>query len=364
MPSPPKSSPVSDIVSRRPTVTSQTSIRQLIPAVVGGGMMGAVHVRALLAREDIPSLVLIEPDAVRRGLLERQYGRLRTYARLSDALASEELDLAIVAVPVRAAAETITPLLERGIPVLAEKPLAGSAAEAHELAQLAERQDTMLSVGYIERFNPAVQALRDHLAKGTGGSVYHVHARRLSPFPYRSGMAGVVLDVAAHDIDVLSFLTQSAPVRVYAEADVRKGGGGEDLLCASLRFANGVTGLVEANWLTPTKVRRLTVTTDRGMFDVDYLTQDLCLYEHASGDSEWEALGVMRGANEGRMIRFALDRREPLVIEHERFIDAVLTGGPAPIPASAGVQTLIVAEAILESSRTNQPVEPRLPAPR
>jgi UDP-N-acetylglucosamine 3-dehydrogenase len=355
-------SPVSDIVQVRPIVTSQASTQPLRPAVVGGGMMGAVHVRALLSREDVPSLALVEPDAVRRELLERQYGRLRTYERLSDALASEELDFATVAVPVRAAAEAIGILLEARIPVLAEKPLAGSAADAHDLAQLADNQETLLSVGYIERFNPAVQALRDELEKGTAGAVYHVHARRLSPFPYRSGMAGVVFDVATHDLDVLSFLTRSVPVRVYAEADVRQGGGGEDLLCASLRYENGVTGLVEANWLTPTKVRRLTVTTERGMYDVDYLTQDLWLSEHASGDSEWEALGVMRGANEGRTIRFALDRREPLAIEHERFIEAVRTGGRAPVPASEAVQTLMVAEAILESSRTNQPVEPRMPA--
>jgi len=326
--------------------------------------MGGLHVRALLSREDVPTLVLVDPDATRRSTLERQFGRLRTYARLGDALESEELDFAVVAVPIGTAAGVISSLLGRGVPVLAEKPLAGSAREAHELAQQAETEGALLTVGYIERFNPAVQALRAELEKGAGGAVYHVHARRLSPFPYRTGMVGVIADVATHDLDVLQFVTGSVPVRVYAEADVRQGGGGEDLLCASLRYENGVTGLIEANWLTPTKVRRLTVTTERGMYDVDYLTQDLWLYEHPSGDSEWEALGVMRGANEGRTIRFALDRREPLAIEHERFIDAVLTGGPAPIPAADAVQTLIVAEAILESSRTNQPVEPRMPAAR
>jgi predicted dehydrogenase len=243
--------------------------------------------------------------------------------------------------------------------VLAEKPLAASVADARELAQLAAASGTLLSVGYIERFNPAVQALRDELAKGAGGDVYHVHARRLSPFPYREGMIGVALDVATHDLDVLRFITGSHPVRVYAETDVRQGGGGEDLLCASLRFESGVTGLVESNWLTPMKVRRLTVTTDRGMYEVDYVTQDLWLHEHPGSDAEWEALGVMRGANEGRTIRFALNRREPLIVEHDCFIEAVLTGGAAPVPADDAVAALATAEAILESGRTNRPIEPR-----
>ena len=339
----------------------------LRPLVVGGGTMGGLHVRGLLSRQDVPSLSLVEPDTERGETLARNHGRLTVYPDLARALDGADYDFAVVATPIGHAPEAIAKLLQRGIPVLAEKPLAPTADAARGLAELAAQHDVLLSVGYIERFNPAVQALRDELEKGTAGTVYHVHARRLSPFPYRAGMAGVAIDVTTHDIDVLHFITGSFPVRVYAETDIREEGGGEDLLCASLRYDNGVTGLVESNWLTPTKVRRLTVTTARGMFDVDYLTQDLWLYERASGDAEWDAIGVMRGANEGRTIRYALERREPLMVEHDRFIEAVRTGGPAPVPAEEAVETLSVAEAILESSRTNQPVslsQPRSAARR
>jgi predicted dehydrogenase len=324
-------------------------------------MMGALHVRALLAREDVPSPALVEPDAGRAETLVRQYGRIRVYTDLDRALEAEKLDLAIVAVPVEAATAAVAALLPRGMPVLAEKPMAKVAADADELAKLAAGSGTLLSIGYIERFNPAVQALKAELQTGDSGAVYHLHARRLSPFPYRAGMAGVALDVATHDLDVLSFLTDSEPVRVYAETDVRQGGGGEDLMCASLRYENGVTGLVESNWLTPMKVRRLTVTTERGMYEVDYVTQDLWLHEHASSDATWETLGIVRGANQGRSIRFGLDRREPLAIQHERFIEAARNGGPAPVSAEEAVAVLVAAEAILESGRTNLPVRPRRP---
>ncbi len=326
-------------------------------------MMGALHVRALLSREDVTSLALVEPDAARQSALVRQHGRIRAYAQLKEVLDNGQIDLAVVAVPVSSAAETVAVLLERGIPVLAEKPLATRAPDAQHLADLAARSGTLLSIGYIERFNPAVQALKHELQKGDAGPVYHVHARRLSPFPYREGMAGVALDVATHDLDVLSFLTDSAPMRVYAETDVRQGGEGEDMLCASLRYENGVTGLVESNWLTPMKVRRLTVTAERGMYEVDYVTQDLWLHEHSRSDAEWDTLGVMRGANQGRSIRFGLERREPLAIQHERFIDAAANNGPAPVPAEEAVAVLAAAEAILEAGRTSLPVRPVVPEP-
>jgi predicted dehydrogenase len=334
--------------------TNEVGIRAM---VVGAGAMGQLHVRALLAREDVVTVALVEPDIGRRELVMRRLGRIRPYESLDLALGAEKFDMAIVAVPIRAAAAAIRALLERRIAVLAEKPLAESSGTARELADLADANETLLSVGYIERFNPAVQALRDELARGDAGALYHVHTRRLSPFPDRTGMAGVALDVATHDIDVLRFVTGQLPVRVYAETDIRERGGSEDLLSASLRYADGVTGLIEANWLTPTKVRRLTVTTERGMYDLDYLTQDLWLYERESGQAEWEALGVMRGANEGRTIRFALDRREPLMVEHERLIDAIRSGGTAPVPAREAVDTLVVTEAILKSGATCAPVE-------
>lgn len=329
------------------------------PAVVGGGTMGFLHVRSLLSRDDVESLALVDPDAVRRSALTRQFGRLRTYASIAEMLDKETLDCAVVAVPIGVAPKAILALLEHGVAVLAEKPLAASANAARELAQFAARRGTLLSVGYIERFNPAVKALRDELVAGSAGAVYHVHAQRLSPFPYRAGMTGVVTDVATHDLDVIRYITDSVPIRVYAETDVRHGGAGEDLLCASLRYDSGATALVEASWLSPTKVRRLTVTTERGMYELDYVTQDLWLHESASTELDWDALGVMRGANEGRVIRFALHRREPLMVEHDEFIHAIRGGSPAPVQANDAAETMVVVEAILKSSRTHSSVDLR-----
>jgi UDP-N-acetylglucosamine 3-dehydrogenase len=324
--------------------------------LVGGGSMGSMHLRVLHGLLQVDSVDVVEPSAERRAVLELAYPRIRTYAELADALAAREHDFCCIAVPVGDAPPLARRTLDVGLPTLLEKPMAPTAAEAEELAARARERGGLLSIGYVERFNPAVQALREELRRRTAGDVYHVHARRLSPFPQRSGLPGVAIDLATHDLDVISFLLDCQPARVYAETAVLGASRGEDLLCASLRYENGVTALIEANWHTPTKVRQLSVTAERGMFVVGYITQDLHLHEQARAPSEWETIGVVRGADEGRTIRFGLRRREPLAVEWEEFLAAVGAGGEAPVSPEQGVAVLAAAEAIVEAGRSNRPV--------
>ena len=121
----------------------------------------------------------------------------------------------------------------------------------------------------------------------------------------------------------MRYITGSEVARVSAETAAPLGSAHEDLLCATLRFDGGATGVLESNWVTPTKVRELTVTGEHGMFVVDYLRQDLSLYEHPTRANEWDALAGMRGGGEGDMTRYALDRREPLRVQWERFLAAM-----------------------------------------
>jgi predicted dehydrogenase len=336
---------VNDVISTRP----------LSGVVIGGGAMGAMHLRVLHGFDKVGSLALVEPNLERRSTLQRQYPRVRTHSELAPALA-ENPDFACVAVPVSAAPTTSAEVINAGVPQLLEKPMAPSVGEARALAELAAEKGVLLSIGYVERFNPAVQALRAELRRGIAGPLYHVHARRLSPFPQRQGLPGVATDLATHDLDVMRFLVDSEPMRIYAETEFLSASRGEDLLCASVRFANGVTGLVEANWHTPSKVRQLTVTGELGMFVISYLTQDLSFHEHPRARSEWETLGVMSGANEGRVIRFGLRRREPLAVEWEEFLRAVGSSGPAPVSPEDGIAALVAAEAIIEAGQTHLPV--------
>ena len=326
--------------------------------VAGLGVMGSNHLRVLSSLDSVEVIAVVDPDAERRAAAQRAYRHVEGYASVADAFAAHELDFVCVAVPVSSLVPTARAALEAGLHVLVEKPTAPTEGDAETLIADAARHGLVLAVGHVERFNPAVVALKDKLAEGAIGTVHQMHARRLSPFPNRDSMLGVSLDLATHDIDVMRYISGSEVARVFAETSQHYHEAAEDLLCATLRFDDGATGLLEVNWITPTKVRELTVTGERGMLRVDYLTQDLYLFEHPSQSTEWDALAGMRGGGEGNMTRFALERREPLRVEWEAFVDAVHAGTPAAVTGHDGLAALSTAIAIQQAGTTHEIVVP------
>jgi predicted dehydrogenase len=249
--------------------------------------------------------------------------------------------------------------LEAGRAVLVEKPMAPDEETALEMIRVAESRGLLLSVGHVERFNPAVVLLKEKLDAGEAGEVFQIHARRLSPTPDRDSMQGVSLDLATHDLDIMRYLTGSEVSRVYAEVAQRANALAEDLICASLRMDDGSTGLLEVNWMTPAKVRELSVTGERGMFVVNYLTQDLYFYENPRANIQWDALNVVRGTGEGNMVRYALERREPLRREWEAFLAALEDPAQATVTGRDGVAALSAARAIKQSGESHDAVVPR-----
>lgn len=326
--------------------------------VVGLGVMGTHHLRILRSMPGVRVAAVVDPDPERRARATAVSLELSSHASLPEALDAHELDFACVAVPVSQLVPSAYAALTGGLHVLVEKPTAPTEEQALALIADAGARGLLLGVGHVERFNPAVVALRDRIEEGLIGRVQQMHARRLSPFPNREGGRGVALDLATHDIDVMRYATGQEVERVYAETAGPLDTGSEDLLCATLRFEDGTTGLLETNWITPTKVRQLSVLGDRGMLVVDYLMQTLEFYEHPNRATEWDALAAVRGGGEGDMIRYALNRREPLHVQWEAFLAAVRSGGPAPVDGRDGLAALSTALAIRRSGDLHEPVVP------
>jgi predicted dehydrogenase len=252
-------------------------------------------------------------------------------------------------------------LIDAGVHVLVEKPIAATIDEANDLARRAGERGIVLGVGHIERFNTAVQELRRRLEEGQGGTVIQLQARRVGPFPARIRDVGVIHDLAPHDIDIMRFLLGSEPVRAYAETRRHINTEHEDLLLGLLTFESGVIGTLDINWLTPTKTRELSVLCEKGLFVVDYIAQSLTFYEnHAARPNP----GAPRGVSEGPMTRYPVNFREPLRLELEAFRDAVRTGGPAPVTAVDGIAALRVAEALAASAAEECAIDiaPEVPA--
>jgi UDP-N-acetylglucosamine 3-dehydrogenase len=331
--------------------------RPLRGVVVGLGVMGTHHVRVLRSMEGVDLVAVADPDPARRNRIRGQHRDVAVYESLDQALADHRLDFACLAVPV----EWLPPLahdaLAAGLHLLVEKPMAPDEDAALAMIADAEERGLLLAVGHVERWNPAVVALKQKLDGGAVGRVLQMHARRLSPFPNRQGSQGVALDLATHDIDVMRYVSGHEIARVYAET-ASPFGEREDLLCATLRFDDESTGLLETNWTTPTKVRQLSVLGERGMFVVDYLTQDLMLYEHPTRGTDWDALAGMRGGGEGDMIRFALQRREPLRVQWEGFLDALRAGRTPPVGGHDALAALSTARAIRAAGERHEIVVP------
>jgi UDP-N-acetylglucosamine 3-dehydrogenase len=327
--------------------------------VVGLGNMGSHHARILRTLDGVDLTAVVDPDAERRAAITRTYAGVGAYGSLAEALAREQLDFACVAIPVGGLPGATGEALGAGLHVLVEKPTAPTEDEAAAMIADADARGLLLGVGHIERWNPAVVAMKQRIDEGAIGRVRQVHARRLSPYPNRQGSQGVALDLATHDIDVMRYVTGEEVARVFAEtASPLSADGNEDILCATLRLDDGTMGLLESNWMTPTKVRQISVLGEQGMLVVDYLTQDLMLYEHPTRATEWDALAGIRGGGEGNMIRFALDRREPLRVQWEEFLGAIRDGRPAPVSGADGLAALSTARAIRSSAARGETVVP------
>ena len=336
--------------------------RPLRAGVIGLGMMGRNHVRVWdEAVEDVDLVAVADPDpeAVGRATAGR---RARGFDDVDRMLAEEELDLVSIVTPTSLHLPVTLAALRAGANVLVEKPIAATRDEATEMIEAARAAGRMLTVGHIERFNPAIRELRRRLTDGELGRLFQIKATRLGPFPARIRDVGVVVDLAPHDLDIMRYLVGSEPIRLYAETERRIHTEHEDLFSGIIKFANGVVGVLDINWLTPTKQRSLTVTGERGMFMADYIAQDLVLFANPGATETWVNAGagaLITSVAEGEMTRYSIHRREPLAVELDEFARAVRDGGPPPVTPRDAMIALLLARTMVESAETGRVIDER-----
>ncbi len=333
--------------------------RPLRAGVVGLGMMGRNHVRVWDETIEGVELVAVadpDQDAVVRATTGRG---ARGFADPKRMFAEEELDLVSIVTPTSLHLSVTLAALRAGANVLVEKPIAATREEALQMMEAATASGRMLTVGHIERFNPAIRELRRRLAADELGRIFQINAARLGPFPARIRDVGVVVDLAPHDLDIMRYLVGSEPVRIYAETERRIHTDHEDLFNGIIKFANGVVGVLDINWLTPTKRRMLTVTGEHGMYVADYIAQDLVFYANLDAADTWinrGAGGSISTVAEGEMTRRSVRREEPLAIELGEFASAVRGAGPPPVDPHDAMVALLLARKMVESAETGNAI--------
>ena len=313
--------------------------------VIGVGTMGAHHVRVFGELDGAELVAIADTSEERLAELERQ-GSVRAYGDYREMLAEERLEAVSIAVPTRQHLDVALACIEQGVPLLVEKPLAASVDECLQLRDAAIGAGVPLMAGHIERFNPGVVELKKRIEQGEAGRLIQIQARRVGPFFPRERDVGVVQDLATHDIDVLRHLVACEIDRVRAETRSGIRSPYEDALSAVLRFEDGTIGTLDVNWLSPIKDRELRVLGERGLFKLDYLTQQLTFYLTSA-----EA-GTPPAPSNGLTIE--VDRQEPLRAELGSFL-RVARGEEAPrVGAGDAIAAMRVVEALMESAQRGE----------
>lgn len=304
--------------------------------VIGVGSMGKNHARLYA---ELPGVELIGVADVNETLttsIARSYG-CKSFADYHDLL-DEGLDALSIVVPTTLHKKVALDAIQKGISVLVEKPIADTVENADEIIKVARQNKVKLMVGHVERFNPAIIKLKELVDSGLLGKVVSISAKRVGPYNPRIRDVGIVLDLGTHDIDIMSYLYGEKIKEVYASAGTIVHSH-EDHAIITLSFGSGSSGVIDTNWLTPHKVRNLTVIGSQGIAEVNYIEETLRIF-----DQEW-----VRDAK--------IEKAEPLKLELLHFIDCVQHDKKPLVSGEDGRHALAVALAAVESARTGKVCE-------
>jgi UDP-N-acetylglucosamine 3-dehydrogenase len=304
---------------------SKTTDRPLRIGVVGVGVMGSNHVRVLADLPGVQLAGIADPDHHQGRLVANAVGC--ALVENIEALLDLGIDAITIAAPTHLHHDLALAAIRRGVHVLVEKPIASSVAEGRAIVAMARQRGVALMVGHVERFNPAVQAVKQAI---TGEEILSIGITRVGPFPPRMSNVGVVIDLAVHDIDLIRWFTDSEIMEVQPLLAATRAER-EDIALLQFRTKSGVLAQITTNWLTPFKARTVHVATHRKYVVADLLTRQV-----------QECFGFQPDGSYS--IRHPpVGHTEPLRAELLAFVRAIHNGSVPEVSGEEGVASLEVA---------------------
>lgn len=298
--------------------------------VVGVGVMGSNHARVFAGLPGVELVGVADPDRKQAEFVAHTLG----CTAVADV--EELLDLGIDAVTIAAPTHLHHPIaltcIARGVHVLVEKPIASTVEQGQDIIAAARQAGVTLMVGHVERFNPAVEAIKEAIRNE---DILSIAITRVGPFPPRMSNVGVVIDLAVHDIDLIRWFTDSDIIEVQPQLS-NAVAEREDIALLQFRTASGVLAHINTNWLTPFKARSVTVAT-RGK----YVTGDLLTRQVT------ECFGFQPDGSYS-MRHLSVGHAEPLRAELIAFLRAVRSGGTPAVTGEEGVASLEIATRCLD----------------
>ncbi len=327
--------------------------------IIGTGVMGEYHAKAYnnMHKMGMVNFVgIADIDEKRAKEVADKYG-CKSYVNHIDLIESG-IDAVSICVPTNMHKEIALDCITRHIHgILVEKPIADNLNDALEIVNGARRIEAKLLIGHVERFNPAILRMKEIIDSGKLGHVVSISAKRVGPLPPRVRNVGIIIDLAVHDIDVISYLYGKEetrgrvrslyPTDIYAIDGNIKGIKGvelgrlgiEDRASIMMKFDDGRVGIIETNWLTPHKIRKLDIVGFDRVAYLDYTGQTISIH----------------GREMVEEIKFV--KEEPLMRELTHFIDVVKNDEKELVTGEDGVQALRVALAARESYKTGNVIK-------
>jgi UDP-N-acetylglucosamine 3-dehydrogenase len=306
-------------------------------AVIGVGGWGKNHVRVLHNIGVLEAVCDLSADRAKE--IAKKYDT-KFYSSVKDLFSNErELNACLVCTPTKSHLSVVREAIQNGCHVFVEKPLSFSTKECEEMTDLSKKGKVILTCGYVERFNPAVQDLKKIIQKQTYGDLLMMEFHRENRMPLHIKDVGVIYDTSVHDIDTAMFLFGKGAKMVFARAG-KKFHLFEDFATIMLGFEDQKVAIIASNWVTPKKVRTFSAVCTEGTVNGDFITQEIRI-NHA----------------DATVIPRRQQFQEPLVLELQSFIEVIEGKRKQPVVTSEEATNVTkVAEAALLSSETGSPI--------
>ena len=292
-------------------------------AVIGIGNMGQHHIRNYFEMPQVNLVSVCDTNKERGEKLAKKYNCL-FYKDYKKMLAEQKINAASIAVPTSLHCRVACDVLDRGVNILLEKPIATDLIEAKKIINKAKEKNLKLMIGHIERFNPAIQRIKELITDNRLGDIISINIKRVGGLPPQIKDANVVIDLAIHDIDISNYLLGKYPKEVYGFKSKNLINDREDSAVLLLKYPRA-SSFIEVNWITPTKIRTMDVTGTKAFARLDYINQTIILYENGyfKKDNQYTNFNEFISKFNTDEIKIGINKKEPLRCELEDFIDAI-----------------------------------------
>jgi len=301
---------------------------------IGTGGWGKNHARILSHLGVLCAICDVDKEK------SEEFGKkysVNSYDSIDSLLNSEEFDAAFVCTPTSTHSSIASQLIQSHKHVFVEKPLTYLSEEGEDLLELANKNNVILSCGYIERFNPAVGVVKNFVKSKKYGELVMLEFHRENRMPFHIKDVGIIYDTSVHDIDTAMWLFDDTPEVVFARAG-KINHEHEDFASIMLGFKNNKVAIISSNWVTPTKIRHFDAVCTEGIISSDFITQEIKVETKDATEKPKH------------------EKQEPLLLEIQNFLGAIEGKNELTVTAEQAVNVTKIAEAALLSSQKGTPI--------